>query len=150
MTVQLKTENPMKAAVSVSSLCRLLKMSRSQFYFHSKRGTFHAPLYLTSNGRPYFTASMVEDNIRARETGVGVNGEYVIFYERQQSEPRSTKPKVDHSSLLDGLKTLGLTGVNLTQIEAAVDATFPKGTDGQEESNILRTVFRHLKRLGSV
>lgn len=151
MTVQLKTENPMKAAVSVSSLCRLLKMSRSQFYFHSKRGTFHAPLYLTSNGRPYFTASMVEDNIRARETGVGVNGEYVIFYERQQSGQKSTtKPKTDHGSLLDGLKTLGLTAVNLSQIEAAVDASFPKGTDGHDESNILRTVFRHLKRSGSV
>jgi hypothetical protein len=40
-------------------------------------------LRLPSNQRPYYTASMVEDIIKARETGVGVNGEFVIFYERQ-------------------------------------------------------------------
>jgi hypothetical protein len=26
---------------------------------------------------------MVEDIIKARETGIGVNGEFVLFYERQ-------------------------------------------------------------------
>jgi hypothetical protein len=82
MAVQPKIENPMKAAVSVSSLCRVLKISRSQFYFHVRRGTFSAPLRLPSNNRPYYTASMVEDIIRARETGIGVNGELVLFYER--------------------------------------------------------------------
>ena len=71
MAVQMKPESPMKAVVSVAQMCRLLKMSRSQFYWHVKRGTFHAPLYLASNKRPYFTASMVEDNLRARETGNG-------------------------------------------------------------------------------
>ena len=34
MSNESKAENPMKAAISVSSLCRLLRMSRSQFYFH--------------------------------------------------------------------------------------------------------------------
>ena len=93
-------------------MCRLLKMSRSQFYWHVKRGTFHAPLYLASNKRPYFTASMVEDNLRARETGVGVNGEYVIFYERQPTGTKTEgkKPKADHSALLEGLRSLGLNG----------------------------------------
>lgn len=151
MTVSTKTENPMKAAISVSSLCRLLSMSRSQYYFHAKRGTFHAPLYLASNNRPYFTASMVEDNLRARESGVGVNGEYVIFYERRGPGQKTevNKPKVDLTSLVDGLRTLGLNKVTSEQVEAAVVASFPSGTDGQEESNILRTVFRFLKRSGA-
>ena len=128
MTAQLKIENPMKAAVSVSSLCRLLKMSRSQFYFHTKRGTFHSPLYLASNNRPYFTASMVEDNVRARETGVGVNGEYVIFYERHEASSRTEakKTKADLSSLVDGLRTLGITSVANEQIEAAIAMTLSR------------------------
>ena len=152
MTVQMKIENPMKAAISVSSLCRLLNMSRSQYYFHAKRGTFHSPLYLASNNRPYFTASMVEDNLRARETGVGVNGVYVIFYERHEASSKTDprKPKADLSSLVDGLRTLGIGNVTNDQIEAALEANFPKGTAGQDESNILRTVFRHLKRSGTV
>src|ERR1700704_6200756 len=98
MAVQMKTETPLKAAVSVASMCRLLKMSRSQFYWHVKRGTFHAPQYLASNKRPYFTASMVEDNLRARESGLSVSGEFVIFYERLP-KAEGTKPKANHSTL---------------------------------------------------
>lgn len=67
MGVAMKPEIPLKAAVSVSWLCRQLSMSRSQFYFHVKRGTFHAPLRLASNQRPYYTASMVEDIVKARK-----------------------------------------------------------------------------------
>lgn len=148
MGVQPKAENPMKAAVSCSHLCRLLKMSRSQFYFHVKRGTFHAPLRLPSNQRPYYTASMVEDILRARETGVGVNGEFVIFYDRQP-KAEGTKPKADHSALVEGLGLLGLTNLTTGQVEAALTACFPKGTAGQDDASVLRTVFRHLKRAGS-
>jgi len=151
MSVEPKAENPMKAAVSVSCVCRLLKMSRSQFYFHVKRGTFHAPLRLPSNNRPYYTASMVEDILRARETGVGVNNEFVIFYERQPQGTRTEtkQPKADHSGLLEGLTLLGLNGVTQQQVEAALAACFPKGTTGHDEASVLRAVFRHLKRSGS-
>lgn len=151
MAVQQKIENPMKAAVTCSFLCRLLKMSRSQFYFHVKKGIFHAPLRLSSNNRPYYTASMVEDIIKARETGIGVNGEFVLFYERQPTSTKTEdkKPKADHSSLIEGLNLLGLTGVTTEQVEAALIVCFPKGTTGQDEATVLRTVFRHLKRAGS-
>jgi hypothetical protein len=150
MAVQMKPESPLKAAVSVAAMCRLLKMSRSQVYWHIKKGTFHAPLNLPSNHRPYFTASMVEDNLRARESGVGVNGEYVIFYERQATgtKPSEKKSKTDHSSLIDGLKALGLTTVTTEQLDAALSTCFPQGTSGQDEGAVLRTVFRHLKRSG--
>ena len=151
MAVQQKLENPMKAATSLSSLCRLLKMSRSQMYVHIRKKTFHAPLRLASNNRPYFTASMVEDIIKARETGVGVNGEFVIFYERQPNTKKieDKKPKADHSALVEGLSLLGLTNVTTEQVEAALIACFPKGTTGQDEANVLRTVFRHMKRAGA-
>ena len=151
MAVQMKPETSLKAAVSVSSMCRRLGMSRSQFYWHVKRSTFHAPLYLASNKRPYFTASMVEDNLRARESGVSVAGEYVIFYERLPISVKNEgkKPKTNHSALLQGLCSLGLSGVTTEQLEGALVACFPKGTIGQNEANVLRIVFRHLKRSGS-
>jgi predicted DNA-binding transcriptional regulator AlpA len=144
MSVAMKSENPLKAAVSVSAVCRQLGMSRSQFYLHVSRGTFHSPLRLPSNQRPYYTASMLEDIVQARETGVGVNGEYVLFYERL-TVPKS-EAKQDHSTLVEGLKNLGLVGVTSAQVEAAMSFCFPKGSRGHDESNVLRTVFRHLKR----
>ena len=108
------------------------------------------PLRL-SNGRPYFNASQVEDNLKARELGIGVNGEYVLFYERSETP---TKPKVtpaskaDHTGLLESLQALGLSGLTTKQIGEAVDACYPKGTGGEGENDVLRTVFRHLKRSG--
>jgi len=148
MAVLIKPEVPLKAVVTVSWLCRQLTMSRSQFYVHVKRGTFHAPLRLPTNQRPFYTASMVEDILRARETGVGVHGEYVLFYERQPTgtNVETKKPKANYSTLLDGLRSLGLTGVTTEQIDAAVAVCFPAGTSGQDEANVLRAVFRHLKR----
>jgi hypothetical protein len=102
---------------------------------------------MTSNKRPYFTASMVEDNLRARETGVGVNQEYVIFYERRQASEKKTRH--NHSLLVDGLKKLGLEGITVEQVETAMAACFPNGTSGQDETAVLRTIFRHLKRTES-
>ena len=150
MGVVMKSENPLKAAMSVSAQCRLLKMSRSQFYWHVKRGTFHAPLKLP-NGRPYFTASMVEDNLRARESGVTVSGEYVIFYERQ---PTSTKIEIkkfknDLSALIEGLKALGIGSANKEQVETALAECFPEGTSGHDDNVVLKRVFRHLKSSGT-
>ena len=145
-----------KAAVSVSEMCRYLKISRSQFYWHIKRGTFHEPLKLPSNGRPYFTANMVNENLIARETGIGVNGEFVIFYERRsasvlprpetKTQSKATRQQVAATSpLKDGLHSLGLE-VTSDQIEQALNACYPSGMQGEDEANVLRTVFRHLKR----
>ncbi len=150
MTVKTMNDNQPKAAITVSRMCSKLEMSRSQFYWHVKRGTFHAPLRL-SNGRPYFNASQVEDNLKARELGIGVNGEYVLFYERSETP---TKPKVtpaskaDHTGLLESLQALGLSGLTNRQVAEAVEDCYPKGTNSEDENDILRTVFRHLKRSG--
>jgi len=148
------TENQPKAAITVSKMCSLLGMSRSQFYWHVRKGTFHTPLKLT-NGRPYYNASQVEDNIKAKELGIGVNGEYVLFYVRDAETPKPNavptkpKPKQDHTELMDGLSALGLSGLTTSMVASAVEQCYPQGTAGQDENDILRTVFRHLKRAGS-
>ena len=148
MTTTTMTDQPIKAAISVSDMCRQLGMSRSQFYNHVKKGTFHTPLKL-ANGRPYFNASQAEDNIKARQTGIGVNGEYVLFYERNSKpKPRSDEPKLksNHEHLIASLTSLGLSSVTNEQVQSAVESCFPKGTDCEDESNILRSVFKRLKR----
>lgn len=149
------TENQPKAAITVSKMCELLGMSRSGFYGHVKKGTFHAPLKL-SNGRPYYNASQVEDNLKARELGIGVNGEYVLFYERNAEVSKrptetSAKPKLkqDHTDLIEGLSALGLTGLTNSTVTEAVEYCYPNGTASEDENDVLRAVFRHLKRSGA-
>ena len=153
MTAKTMSDDRIKAAISVSKMCELLSMSRSQFYWHVRKGTFHAPLKLP-NGRPYYNASQVEDNLKAREMGIGVGGQFVIFYERVEpsnagpTKP-TAKPKADYSDLIESLQSLGLTGLTTAVVEKAVAECYPKGTAGQDENDILRTVFRHLKRAGT-
>lgn len=150
MNVNTMNERRPRAAITVSRMCSQLEMSRSQFYWHVKRGTFHAPLRL-SNGRPYFNASQVEDNLKARELGIGVNGEFVIFYEKSETPPKpkaTPASKADYTALLENLQALGLNGLTTKQVADAVNACYPKGTTGEDENDILRTIFRHLKRTG--
>jgi len=152
MSVLSTNENKPKAAITVSKMCLLLAMSRSQFYWHVRKGTFHTPLKL-SNGRPYFNASQVEDNLKAKELGIGVNGEYVLFYQRDETPKASApkpKPKQDYTALVEGLSALGLSGLSMSQVAMAVEQCFPNGTALEGENDTLRTVFRHLKRAGSV
>lgn len=139
-----------KAAVSVSEMARLCGLSRSQFYWHVERGTFHTPLRLASNDRPYYTAAMVEENLHARETGIGVNDEYVLFYERRPTDESTTgtknEPKAKHAWLIDGLKSLGLSTITPQAVNDAFETCFPKGAENRDEATVLRTVFVYLKR----
>ena len=151
MNAQSKPESSIKAAMSVTECCRLLQMSRSQFYLLAKRGVFHTPLQLESTKRPYLTASMVEDNLKARETGIGVDGKVVLFNERHEKPVGSNqKPgvKVDLSSITSGLKQLGLDATK-DQIQQALENEFPRGAEGIEEGILITKVFRYLKRSGS-
>lgn len=147
MAVQEKNVSRIRSAMSVSSLCRLLKISRSQFYLQVRRKIFHAPLRLTTTGRPFFTPTMVDDILNVRETGIGVNGEYVLFYERRAEAPKSSRkmPTRDHAELIEGLGQLGLQKLTDEKVEEALNAVFPNGSEGKDSSVVLRMVFRHLK-----
>jgi predicted DNA-binding transcriptional regulator AlpA len=147
-------DQQVKAAITVSEMCKLLKMSRTQFYDHVKRGTFHAPLRL-GNGRPFFNASQVQENINTKEIGVGVNGEFVIFYNRKAPPTdthyqgaRKKPPKKAFSDLLARLNQLGLSPTT-QQVEDAVAECYPQGFGNDDENEVLRTIFRHLKASGT-
>jgi len=94
---------------------------------------------------------MVEDNLRAKGTGIGVNGEFVIFYERLATgmKPEGKATKTNNASLIQAIKKGGLKDVTNEQVEAALGICFPEGTTGQDETVILTRVFRHLKRSGT-
>ena len=144
----------LKAAVSVSEMARMVSLSRARFYDLVQRGVFVSPIYSLANRRPFFTSDMQAENLMARQTGVGCNGEYVLFYERQPSSASSPAPsrrpvRQDQSDLIERLKALGLPNVTTGQAEEALATNFPNGTTGVDEMTVLRTVYRHLRRLGT-
>lgn len=70
------------ANISVSKMAKRLNMSRSQFYLHLKNGVFPEPAKLPYNDRPYYDEIQQEACIRVRDTGVGLHGNPIMFYER--------------------------------------------------------------------
>jgi hypothetical protein len=146
--------NPrLKAAISVAGMAKLVGLSRARFYDLVRAGIFLPPVYSLANRRPLYTQEMQEDNLLARQTGIGVNGQYTLFYERQpviETPPSPPRRPVrqDHAGMIEALKSLGLANVTAAQIEEAVATNFPNGTAGMDEILVVRTVYRHLRRLG--
>lgn len=131
----------------------MLSLSRARFYDLVERGVFLSPVYSLANRRPLYTADMQQANLTARQTGVGCNGEFVIFYERLPNTPaapaRRRPARPDHGGLVESLKSLGLAGVTAAQVDEAVAVLFPGGTTGVDEDTVLRTIYRHLRHRGT-
>jgi len=132
----------------------MLGMSRAAFYVHVKQGHFLAPIYSTGTRRPVYTEEMQRQNLEVKATQVAVDGSYVIFNERQPREPsrnqsngrRRSPSSAIHDDLRRGLEGLGLRGMTDEQIEQATATCFPEGTTGVAQNDLLRVVFRQLRR----
>jgi hypothetical protein len=150
MNAKQPSNSRLRAAVSVSQMAKLVDLSRASFYAYIKRGVFLAPIYSVVNHRPLYTSEMQSENLTVRQTAVGVNGEYVLFYEKRQA-PAAAKAlpkKSQNDGLIASLKALGLDKVTPAQIEEAIAANFPNGIADVDEGVVLRVLNRHLRRLG--
>lgn len=103
-------KNNLKGVTSIGEMARLVRLSRSSLYDYIRRGVFCPPVYWLANKRPYFTQEMVEQNCAIRDTGVGLNGEVVLFYEKAQTVKKTpARPKIGGlvENLMASLKSLG-------------------------------------------
>jgi hypothetical protein len=53
-----------------------------------------------------------------------------------------------HAELIENLKAFGLNKVTADEVENALLILYPKGTSGQEPTDLLQPVYRHLRRQG--
>jgi hypothetical protein len=140
---------PLKTAVSVSEMAKMVGLSRARFYQLLDAGVFPTPLRNPSTNRPYFDEQLQRSCLNVRQRNCGINGEPVLFYAKRQTTATTTKKtagkKPPHADLLDNLKGLGLAATT-AQVEAAIHVLYPDGTRGIPESEIIRGVFLHVKR----
>src|ERR1035437_2145497 len=113
MPVQHLTQFRPKPAVSGSEMAKAVGLCRSQFYAYVRRGVFPWPVYSIVTKRPYYTAESQEDIVEARQTGIGCNGEFVLFYEHRPPAPvpAAGPRRTSHAALIEGLRSLGMTNV---------------------------------------
>lgn len=83
------TDDLKAARLSVVRAAELANMHPSHFRRLCRKGVFPEPKR-TSKGRPYFDYGLLTAVARVLKSGVGTNGEEIIFYRRK---PRSRAPK---------------------------------------------------------
>lgn len=146
-----------KSAVTVAEMARMVGLSRARFY--QLIGTaFPHPIYSVSTRRPFFDEDLQKVCLEVRRRNCGIDGRPVLFYAKSHSPCRPTskrkavaKPKAPPPddgmlSILEGVRSLGLSMVTFAQVEAAVKAVFPSGTSGISLGEVIRAVFLGLQR----
>lgn len=152
---------PTRAVVSLSELAEdVLGLSRGRVYELIERGALPQPIYDIRTRRPLFDADLQRAAIAVRTTGVGVDGSAVFFYRRNRREPsqvpvvrRDRFPRSPsarrqtsrYDGLIGSLQALGVSQANEQSVAAAVSECFPNGLEGQDESEVIRTIFRSLR-----
>lgn len=155
------TSSPTRVFVSLSELAEdILGLSRARVYELIERGALPMPIYDLRTRRPMFNAELIQQARTVRQTGVGTDGSAVIFYRRERRAPSPTSSNTlararrrlsapsssAYADLVSSLQGLGITQVDERTVAAAVAESFPNGLDGQQESDVLRILFRHFRR----
>ncbi len=139
-------EGTQRAAISVTEMASLCRLSRSRFHALVREGVFPRPVQPGEGKRPYYPQQLIQQCLDIRRTGIGQNGQIVLFNRRSDKKaapkrPAATAPTAD---LIESLRALGLTATN-EAVAAAVRAVFPGGTEGVDQGEVVRRVFLHLQ-----
>jgi hypothetical protein len=144
------------AAASVSYVAEVVcNLSRSRFYDLMNAGVFPKPMRHPSSKRPIYTRDGIEQCVKIQQTGLGFNGEPVVFNRkltksRKPVQGRNSKPNsTQFAELTDALKSLGLTTTH-EAVTQAVGELFPNG-DWKEtgQGEVIRRVFLQLQTTGA-
>ena len=137
-----------KKAVSVAEMARMVGLSRARFY--QLIGTaFPYPVYDVSTRRPLYDEEAQQIILEVRKRNCGIDNKPILFYARHAPRAAPKKRPVHvrnlNIELIDGLKSLGVNASNV-QVEVAVQKLFPRGIDGLDQGEVIRSVFIHLKQ----
>lgn len=143
------------SVVSLSAMATLCKLSRSRFYQLIEEGIMPPPAYDLHTRRPLYPKELQDMCLQVRSSNIGINGRYILFYGDTQASAntpsrrasrRTSTANGSFTSLKEGLLALGLTNLTDQKIKDAVKAAYPNGTTGVDEGEVLRAVFRVLRR----
>jgi len=148
-----KKPSQLKAACSVSEMAQMLELSRARFYQLLNAGFFPPPIYSLRTRRPFFDAKLQQACVEIRETGVGYNGEYILFYAPRKTTsdaPKKASKQGNGAQYKELVETMGSMGLEASsaQVKEAVELLYPHGSEKEDQGVVIREVFRFLKKKG--
>lgn len=148
-------ETSTSPVVSLSSMAALCRLSRSRFYQLIQEGIMPPPVYDMYTKRPLYTQELQSVCLQVRTSNIGINGRYILFYgdtqmsvraPQRQAPRRTSAANGSFAAMKEGLIALGLSNLTDPKIKDAVKTAYPNGTAGIDEGEVLRAVFRVLRR----
>jgi len=132
-----------KAFVSVREMAEMVGLSRSRFYTLMQAGIFPTPVQQASCKRPIFDQELQQKCLEIRRTGIGFNGQPVLFNRKRKKKRQPTNGK--HGELIDALKSLGLSARH-DAVEEALEEVYPDGWKDMDHGEVVRRMFLHLQQ----
>jgi hypothetical protein len=156
----MNNEAIIESAITVAEMARRLEMSRARLYQLIGENVMLPPVYSLRTRKPFYIEEITQRNLEVKRRNIGINGQIILFYSTRNLPLPATKkirkpktilkptvpPHKEHSQLLDDLKALGLGTVTATQVESVLKICYPTGISEVDENEVLRTVFREIKR----
>lgn len=144
--MEISSNDDLRAVCTVSELARKLDLSRARLYQLQKTGVFPTPIYCVRTKRPFYPLDLQQQCVNIRTTGIGCNGQPIIFYSSHKSKSKGSQNQSDskYEELATALREMGL-NVTRNDIRKAAKALYPEGlTKGPIEGTVIGKVFRYL------
>ena len=137
-----------KQIVSITEISKILQMSRARFYQLLEQGFFPKPKYDDRSKRPYYDLALQQKCLECRQSGIGVDGSFMLFYSPRKKEnvSHSRKKKADPviQEITETLQEMGLE-TTAEQVQQGLIEIYPDGVGNQEQGVVIRELFRYLK-----
>ena len=138
-----------KQIVSITDISKMLQMSRARFYQLLEQGFFPKPLYDDRSKRPYYDLELQQKCLECRQSGIGVDGSFMLFYSSRKKETvsqikKNKKVNPMIKELTETLETMGL-DISVKQVQQGLIELYPDGVGSQEQGVVVRELFRYFK-----
>ena len=143
------TEYSLKSVCSVTAMAKKLILSRSRFYDLLNQGVLPRPVNCPGTDHLFYTLELQQQCLQVKQTGIGVNGQPVMFYlprkHKVAGESCAGDANLDYFAmkLFGLLKNMGAT-LRKSQLRTILKRTYPNGLPewpiGQAE---LKKIFNH-------
>lgn len=139
----------LKPIISVTEMAKMLSLSRARFYQLLEQGIFPQPIYDLRTHRPMYDAKLQIACLDVRETGIGANNQYMLFYSPRKKETQArnstkrTKTDSIHKEFAETLASMGL-DCSAKDVSSALSELYPDGVGEVEHGVVIRDLFRFL------
>ena len=125
---------------TVTQMAKTLNLSRARFYQLVQNAVFPPPAYDRETKQPVYPPRLQGICVEVRETGIGLNGQYIRFYK----PTRTAKPRGEYKELINTLDRLGLK-VSIQQLRRALSQSeLPAPKAILEDPAMIRELYQRL------